>query len=328
MRSSGSSPNDSAGAAVGKAFDGDRRYLWGMLYRLTGCAADADDLLQETFVRALERPPADVGAPLRPWLVRVAVNLGKDHLRRRRRRGYVGPWLPSPIETQESLDAATPPSFEPLVEGVSTEGRYDLLESVSFAFLLALEALTPQQRAVLLLRDVFDYSVAETSEALAISEGNVKTTLHRARRAMQRYDTSRHSEHSELCKATRTALQQFLSALVARDLTALEALLAKGVTELSDSGGSFLSARNPIVGASNVARYFLGITPADTELFDLEPRVMNGLPAFAVVSRVDNPRLAPRFVFRVDVDAQGKIVAIHNILAPQKLTAVSFGGCA
>src|SRR5262249_26675181 len=109
---------------------------------MTACAADADDLVQDTFARALARPPADPGAPWRPWLVPVALNLGRDLLRHRRRRRYVGPWLPSPIETG---DQESPASYEPAVtdahgEVLTTEGRYDLLESVSFAFLLALEA--------------------------------------------------------------------------------------------------------------------------------------------------------------------------------------------
>src|SRR5262249_59509545 len=124
------------------AFRANERFLWGLCYRMTGCAADADDLVQDTFVRVLARPPR-MDDPLRPWLVRVAMNLGRDLLRRRRRRPYVGPWLPSPIETG---DEESPPSFEPTLEGgLTTEGRYDLLESVSFAFLVALEALTPQQ---------------------------------------------------------------------------------------------------------------------------------------------------------------------------------------
>src|SRR6185295_2830674 len=151
-------------------FQAHERFLWGLCYRLTGSAADADDLVQETFVRAIERPPARTDMPWRPWLVRVALNLGRDLLRRRRRAGYVGPWLPAPIDTG---DDASPPSFEPEIPGVgSTEGRYDLLESVTFAFLLALEALTPTQRAVLLLRDVFDYSVREVADALDLSEAN------------------------------------------------------------------------------------------------------------------------------------------------------------
>src|SRR6185436_15303130 len=121
--------------ALGSLFEEHRRFLWGLCYRMTGCAADADDVVQDTFVRAIERPPRRVDEPLRPWLVKVALNLARDLLRRRRRRDYLGPWLPSPIETE-------PPSHEP----AALDGRYELLESVSFAFLIALEALTPTQR--------------------------------------------------------------------------------------------------------------------------------------------------------------------------------------
>ena len=179
-------------------FAAHRRLLWGLCYRLTGSSADADDLVQETFVRAMERPPEHADVPWRPWLVRVATNLALDLLRYRRRRAYVGPWLPAPIETG---DEASPPSYELVVdERTTTEGRYDLVESVSFAFLLALEALAPKQRAVLLLRDVFDFTVAETADALGLTPENVKTTHHRARRAMAAYDRRR-------CVPTR-ALQE------------------------------------------------------------------------------------------------------------------------
>jgi RNA polymerase sigma factor (sigma-70 family) len=128
----------------------------GLCYRMTGNAADADDLVQETFVRAWKSPPERTEEPWRPWLARVAMNLSRDLLRRRKRRHYDGTWLPSPIETGD--EAAAPPD-EPVDEQGDPLARYDMLESVSFAFLLALEALTPAQRAVLLLRDVFDYSV-------------------------------------------------------------------------------------------------------------------------------------------------------------------------
>ena len=136
-------------------------------------------------MRALTRPPADRDRAWRPWLVRVAVNLGRDLLRRRRRRGgYEGQWLPSPLETE-------PPSHEPADETGNPAARYDMLESVSLAFLLALEALTPMQRAALLLRDVFDYSARETARALGISEANARTTHLRARRALAAYEATR-----------------------------------------------------------------------------------------------------------------------------------------
>jgi RNA polymerase sigma-70 factor (ECF subfamily) len=123
-------------ATVANLFEEHRSFLWGLCYRLTGSAADAEDLVQETFARAIEHPPARTDEPWRPWLVRVAMNLGRDFLRRRRRRSYIGVWLPSPIDTG---DEASPPSYEPtFAGGMSAEGRYDLLESVSIAFLVAL----------------------------------------------------------------------------------------------------------------------------------------------------------------------------------------------
>ena len=100
--------------AFDRLFDEHRRFLWGISYRMTGSAADADDVVQDTFVRAIEHPPARTDEPLRPWLVKVALNLSRDVLRRRKRREYVGPWLPSPIDT---ADEPAPPSHEPIVDG-------------------------------------------------------------------------------------------------------------------------------------------------------------------------------------------------------------------
>jgi len=314
----------SAGAVqIADVFGEHRRFLWGLCYRLTGSAADADDLVQETFVRAIERPPARTDEPWRPWLVRVALNAGRDLLRRRRRRGYVGPWLPSPIETG---DEASPPSVEPVVaSGQTTEGRYDLLESVSYAFLVALEALTPLQRAVLLLRDVFDYTVAETADALGASEANVKTTLHRARARMAAYDRARTMPTRALQERTRTALERFIVALASADLSAVEALLSESVRALSDGAGEFHAARVPILGRARVARFHWNIArrrTADTPP-RVEMRMLNGLPALVIRMADDARGEAGRFVIRADVDAEGRIVALHSVLATRKLTALS-----
>src|SRR5690242_15981723 len=113
---------------------------------MTGSAADADDLVQETFVRALDRGPADRERDLLPWLVQVAMNLSRDHLLWRKRQPYKGPWLPAPIETEGLMQGER--------DVVHPEARYGELESVSLAFLIALEALSATQRAVLILRDV------------------------------------------------------------------------------------------------------------------------------------------------------------------------------
>ena len=309
-----------ADPALSAAFAEDRRFLWGLCYRLTGCAADADDLVQETFVRAIERPPARRDQPWRPWLVRVALNLGRDLLRRRRRRRYVGPWLPSPIETG---DETSPPSVEAAIAGAqTTEGRYDLLESVSYAFLLALEALTPLQRATLLLRDVFDYTVAECADALGLSEANVRTTHHRARRAMAAYDRARVVPGRALQERTRDALERFLGALTSGDLPAVEALLAESVQARTDGGGEFFAARVPLAGRARVARFFRNLVHRSRYAVRSEVRMLNGLPALVSELTDVPPRQAPRFISRVEIDGAGRIVAVHSVLATRKLTAV------
>jgi len=288
------------------------RFLWGLCYRMTGSAADADDLVQDTFARALERPPRDQAAPLRPWLTRVAVNLARDSLRRRRRAPYVGPWLPTPLETEgETAVAVEPPA---------SEGRYDLLESVSFAFLVALEALSPKQRAVLLLRDVFDYSVRETAEAIGASDDNVKQIHLRARRAMGEYDARRVVPTRELQARNKAALDGFVEALLSNDVAQVEAVLAKSVKAMTDGGGRYHAAVNVITGAARVARFMLGINSKRGAPIDGGMMTLNGLPA--IVLRYDpaiDPRLAPLVIFSVDVNAEGKIAAIHSVLAPGKL---------
>jgi len=310
--------------AIESAFRAHERSLWGMLYRLTGSAADADELVQDTFVRALERPPSDLDGTLKPWLVRVAINLGLDALRRRRRRRYTGPWLPSPLE---STDDDAIPSFEPtLADGKTTEGRYDLLESVSMAFLVALEALTPRQRAVLLLRDVFDYSVEDAALALGMTATNVKTTHHRARNAMASDDAVRTPITKTKQEAARDAVKRFVVGLAMRDLAAIEDVLTADACEISDGGGEYLAALRPIRGARNVARFFLGISDEPTLAYRTEVQLLNGLPALVVSVENPGPRRAPRFVLTVDVDANGKIRELHTIVASRKLARIRFPG--
>jgi RNA polymerase sigma-70 factor (ECF subfamily) len=287
------------------------RYVWGLCYRMTGTASDADDLVQETFARALASPPRDTSAPWRPWLVRVAVNLARDRLRRRKRSPYVGPWLPSPIETHEAVDHEPDP-----------ESRYGLRESVSFAFLLACEALTPRQRAVLLLRDVLDYSVEEAARALALSAANVRTTHHRARAAMEAYDAARRPLTRAVQDETRAAMEGFLAALASGDVAEVEALLSPTALTINDTNGDYRAALRVVTGSSRVARFFLGlmkkVPPGRVEL-----RALNGMPAFVVSNDDPPPRVAPRIVFRCELAPDGRIAQIHLVLANRKLQALS-----
>lgn len=306
-------------SAYAQALETDRRLLWGLCYRMTGNAADADDLVQETFVRAIEKPPRHTNEPLRPWLMRVAMNLSRDLLRRRRRQRYVGPWLPSPVPTDEE----SPASYEPPAPTEdSPVARYDLKESVSFAFLLALEALSPSQRAVLLLRDVFDYSTSDTAEALDISETNVKVLLLRARRKMKEYDKQRSMNSAVREQATSRALEQFLLYLGSRDAAGLERLLAEDVVNLSDGGGEVNAALRPIVGRSKVLRLILGLAKKSLVNPRFSVRRLNALPSIIVEDVPTRSTAASTYTIHFDVNDQGQIRGLYAVLAPSKLTAV------
>jgi RNA polymerase sigma factor (sigma-70 family) len=310
-------------AVAAEVLETDRRLLWGLCYRMTGNAADADDLVQETFVRALERPPRRTHEPLRPWLIRVAINLCRDLLRRRKRRGYVGEWLPSPVRTD---DLETPASYEPVAPTEdSPSARYDLLESVSFAFLLALEKLTPNQRAVLLLRDVFDYSTDETASALDISEANVKVLLLRARRKMREYDNKRSAPTREVRDATRHTLERFLFFLSRGDARGIEQLLAEDAISVSDGGGEVRAALRTIVGRAKVLRLIFGLAAKLPPTMKTSFVDLNGLPAvlFDLGPRAGlQAGYASRFTLQCELDVAGRIKALQVVLAPSKLAAI------
>lgn len=313
----------SAGAAMDEleqAFLRDRRSLWALCYRMTGSAADAEDLVQTTFERALTRPPPDSSRPWRPWLFRVAVNLARDHLRWRKRQRYKGPWLPEPIDTDPLLAELA----EPRVEPADTEGRYDLLESVSFAFLVALEALSPTQRAVLLLRDVLEYPVREVAEVLELSEANVRTIHLRARRAMEAYDTARVPIDEALGQHARDLLTRFVLCIAARDAAGLESLLCEDALALNDGAGRYAAAGVPIVGREKVARFQIGITKGSEIPPDVAWCRMNGLPALVLEFDPQHlkPRRPPKALVLPQPGADGRLAAVYMVVAPLKLGAV------
>jgi RNA polymerase sigma-70 factor (ECF subfamily) len=308
---------DSPAPEAAALFRAHGRKLWALAYRLTGSAEDAEDVVQETFARLLAQPPRAADT-LPAWLARVAANLGIDALRRRRRRGYTGAWLPQPIEGDELLaePAAAPPG---------AEARYGLLESATFAFLIALEALGPRARAMLLLRDVFDYSAAEAAEVLGTTPGNARVLHLRARRAMQAYDRARCVPTPELYERHKQALERLLGCLLAEDATALEGLLAESVRTETDAGGAYTALAAPMEGRARVARFYVR---AARSRRDGGPRTrlarVNGLPALVIALARPVRRQAPCSVLRCDLGDDGRIVRIHSVLAPRKLGRVDF----
>ncbi len=299
-------------AEIERVFRERQRMLWGLCYRLTGVAADADELVQETFVRAIERPPPAADEDWHRWLVRVATNLSLDRLRARRRRAYVGPWLPAPIELAETVLAE---------DGV--EAGYERLESVSYAFLLALEVLAPRARAVLLLREVFDHSAAEVARLLDTSEANVRVVHHRARR---RLDAVRPGARPlrEVAESTRAALHALVDCLMRQDEAGMRALLTAAVRTVTDGGGEYTALRAPLVGLDRVVRFHLETGRRRGPISRVEIREINGLPALVIETTPLRPQMAPRLVLRCEVDRDGRINELHTILTARKLTAVRF----
>jgi len=295
----------------------ERRFLWGLCYRMTGSSADADDLVQETFVRALEHPPPDIERAWRPWLVRVAVNLSRDALRRRRRRPYPGFWLPTPVESEgaETSDA-------PARSDDGPEARYGLMESASFAFLVAIEALTPSQRAVLLLRDAFDFSSAETAEALDMTEANVRITLHRARKVMTDYDESRAPAGRDRSSRVDAMLRRMLGCIATRDFAGARTIFADAAVAVGDGGGVYHAARKRIAGSDKIINLYSNLAMRASPEARMEIRSLNGLPA--IVGEDPKPRKpnAPRWAILIDLDGDGRVRRFFSVIAPDKLAAL------
>jgi RNA polymerase sigma-70 factor (ECF subfamily) len=306
-------------AELATLFQAQRRRLWGLVYRMTASAEDADDVVQEAFARLVAQPPASPSADLGPWLTRVATNLGIDALRRRRRRAYVGAWLPSPIETADADWLETQASGDP-----DPEARYGLLESVTYGFLLALEALGPRQRAALLLRDVLGYSARETADALGTSEGNARVLHLRARHTLENYDNDRCVPTAELQQQHRDALDRLLACLLAQDARGLEALLVESVHTVTDAAGEYTALGAPLAGRARVARFYLAAAlQRRAGGPQIALRLVNGLPAALITLERPVRRQAPRSLLRVELDEEGRIRVVYSILAPRKLARLA-----
>ena len=222
-------------------FEDTRPRLFGIAYRMLGVIDDAEDLVQETYVRWQEADAEDIRRP-EGWLATVVTRLAIDRTRRARkeRESYVGGWLPEPIPTGAWRGA-----------DVSTELESDL----SMAFLVLLEQLAPQERAAFLMREVFDRDYGEIAATLEKSEAACRQVVHRARQRVRR-ERPRFTVPPE---ATERLLTQFLRAVEADDEEGVLALLSEDVTYTSDGGGKVAAARRTVYGAHNVARLFLGL---------------------------------------------------------------------
>lgn len=242
-----------------------RRLLFGTAYRMLGSVADAEDILQDAWLawNAVDR--STVANP-RAYLVRTVTNLSLNRLTSARvtREAYVGPWLPEPLLT--SPDAAE---------------EADMADTISTAMLVVLETLSPVERAVFLLREVFGYSHSEIAETLDRPEATVRQIAHRAKEHVQ----SRRPRFTTDKRRREQATTRFIEACSGGDLAAVMQLLAPDVTMWSDGGGKVTAARRPLHGPDPVARWILGVLakPESAGLV-LQAAVINGeLGVLAVI---------------------------------------------
>jgi RNA polymerase sigma-70 factor (ECF subfamily) len=302
-------------AVVADALVTHRQFLWDFCYRVTGSAADADTLLHECSAKAPDRPVPG-GADRRPHLTRTAATLAAAALRHRKRLKYVGCWLPSPIETGKVTSPAPRPS--PATHGP----RYDIVESGSMAFLIALEKLQPRERVMLVMCDAFGFAPAEAAAALRVTAAAGRTTLQHARQTMQRYDNRHVAPTRDVQMRTEDVLRECVSHLQAHHAAALGKMFAPDARAWYDSGGEFIAPLAPVSGTTRIARLLLkfaeGMAPMRFTF-----RMCNGLPAALGVS-AGRPRWARRFVFRIEADQDGRVSAVHTITASDKLAALRF----
>jgi len=293
-----------------RVFSEHRDLLIAVAYRVLGRVTDAEDVVQEAYLRWSKVDPAAVDDP-RAYLVRVTTRLAIDRLRRvkARRESYVGPWLPEPLLTRRDV-----------AEDV------ELAESVSMAMLVVLETLSPLERAVFVLREAFAMPYAEIAEILGRSEPAVRQLARRARDHVRerrpRFDTDQ--------AARQRVTERFLEATTNGDLDALMEVLAPGVTLVGDGGGRARAPLRPIYGADRVARFLLSISTEDQVVKFLEAITTEPLPDL-LRTRIAQVNGGPGIVVTYEgtpvttivLDVSGGIVqTIHLVANPDKLVGV------
>jgi RNA polymerase sigma-70 factor (ECF subfamily) len=279
-----------------EAFVAHRNLLFTVAYEMLGSAADAEDVLQETWLRWAGVDLAAV-RDQRAYLVRITTRQALTRLRTlgRRRESYVGSWLPEPLLTAPDV-----------AEDV------ELAESVSMAMLLVLETLTPTERAVFVLREVFALEYDEIAEAVGKSPAAVRQIAHRARAHV----AARRPRGAVSAAETRSAIEAFQRAIETGDLQRLLDMLAPDVVLLGDGGGVVQAVVRPIVGAGRVARLLAGGLPRIAGEVSAEPVQINGCPALIV--RL-NGEIDDVVAVRID---DGLITGLYVVRNPEKLSRV------
>jgi RNA polymerase sigma-70 factor (ECF subfamily) len=284
-------------------FQTDRPRLFSIAYRMLGSAADAEDILQDGWVRYQSVDHATVRSP-EAFATTIVTRLCLDRLKSARtaREAYVGPWLPEPVLTSE-------------VDGPDT--MLQRSESVTLAFLVLLEQLSPEERAVLLLKDVFEYDHGEIAEILGTTPANSRQLLHRAK---ERLSQGR-PRLTGTAESRRAVAQRFARAFATGDAAELTALLASDVGVWSDGGGKATAARRPVLGHDAVLNFLLGLertarTSGLSRHASMRLEDVNAEPALVLRS---GDRVDSIFVISIDDD---RITGIRIVRNPDKLARI------
>ena len=292
-----------------RVFDQHRDLLMAVAYRILGQVADAEDVVQEAWIRWANADTSEVADP-RAFLVRVATRLSIDRLRRvkARRESYVGPWLP-----------------EPLLTGGDVAEHAALSESISMAMLVVLETLSPLERAVFVLREAFAMPYAEIAEVLGRSEAAVRQISRRAREHVREGRPRFDADQEERRRVT----ERFLEAATGGDPEALMNVLAPGVTLVADSGGRARAPRRPLRGTEKVARFLAAISAPEKMAQFLQSVSAGPLPGMDVRLAQFNggPGIVATAgempVATIVLDVAGGVVQnIHMVANPEKMSGV------
>ncbi len=225
-------------------FEMYRPLLFSIAYRMTGSASEAEDIVQESYLRYHDTAAGEIRS-LKSFLTTIVVHLCLDYLKSARveREQYIGQWLPEPVLT---ADNDLPPS-----------AKVEQYESISLAFLVLLETLNPPERAVFLLHEVFDYSFQEIAEIINKSPANCRQIFHRA----SQHITERRQRFNPSPETHRRLIERFVAASGSGNLAALTELLARDATAWADGGGKVRTVPRPIFGQHAVARFYIAIVP-------------------------------------------------------------------
>jgi RNA polymerase sigma-70 factor (ECF subfamily) len=278
-----------------ETFQAVRPRLFGIAYRMLGSATEAEDLVQDAWVRWQGTDRDAVREPA-AFLATVVTRLALTALdsARARREVYVGPWLPEPVLTDDD-------------PALGAERN----EALSLAVLTLLEKLTPAERAAFVLHEAFDYPFRQVAEVLEISEANARQLASRARAHLDRERAAPVDPVEQ-----QRLLEAFVDAAQRGDLEALEAVLAEDVIALSDGGGVVLAARKPVEGRERVARFLLGILDKFARDIEAVPAIVNGEPGFIGIRDGE-----PMAVWTVEIGANG-IRRFLNVMNPAKLSRI------